>query len=68
MATVPQDNQNAHRDRPLVAIGIIMAILLATLVALPFLARIRHHSSRQAISTTVPGTSIPASTTGDRHF
>jgi hypothetical protein len=51
----------------LLAVGVIMAILLAALLALPFLTHARQHSARQAISTTAPGTSS-SPTTPERHF
>jgi hypothetical protein len=48
----PPELQSAKRDYPLATAGVIMAILLAGLLALPFLSRTRNHTTRRAVSAT----------------
>jgi hypothetical protein len=70
MATVPPTPQDVRREHPLITIGVVLAILLAGLLALPFIAHARHQSSRQTISVVAPHGRASASTLADsaRHF
>jgi hypothetical protein len=62
MATFPTDLQQPKTDRPLIAIGVVVAVLLMVLLALPFLTR--HKASRRHTisSSTTSGTAAPAIT------
>jgi hypothetical protein len=70
MATVPPTPQDARRGHPLITIGAVLAILLAGLLALPFLAHARHQPSQQTVSVAAPrGTALPSSPADtSRHF
>jgi len=39
MALVPSSLQRAGREHPLITLGIVMAVLIVALLALPFIAR-----------------------------
>jgi len=56
MATFPPDLQRPKRDNSLITVGVVVAVLIAMLIALPFVAHARH-GSRQTISSSAPGTS-----------
>jgi hypothetical protein len=62
MATFPPDLHQPKTDRPLLAIGVVVAVLLMVLLALPFLTR--HQTSRRHTisSSTTSGTPAPAIT------
>lgn len=61
MATFPPDLQPPKRDYSLITVGVLVAVLIATLVALPFVAHARH-ASRQTISSSTPGGTSPGAT------
>ena len=61
MATFPPDLQRPKRDYSLITIGVVVAVLIATLVALPFVAHARH-ASRQTISSSIAGSVPPGAT------
>jgi hypothetical protein len=58
---LPPEPQRPNGDRSLITIGVVVALLIATLVALPFVARARH-ASRQTISSSMPGSAAPGAT------
>lgn len=62
MATFSPDLQPTKSDRPLLAIGVVVAVLLMALLALPFLTR--HNASRRHTisSSTTPSTAAQAIT------
>lgn len=55
------DLQLQKRDHSIIAISVVLAVLIATLVALPFVAHARH-ASRQTISSALPGSAAPGAT------
>jgi hypothetical protein len=57
----PPYPQRPNRDRSVITISVLLAVLIATLVALPFVAHARH-ASRQTISSSVPDGSAPGAT------
>ena len=61
MATFPSELQPRKRDHQLITVGVVVAILLGALLALPFLTRTRSHrqtiSSVHATSTGAPAIS-----------
>ena len=71
MGPLQPEPQSDKREHPLIAIGVVLALLLTALLALPFLARTRHHPTHRTVSatTTVPvrGPTHPAPT-ASRHF
>jgi hypothetical protein len=46
MASLPAVIERTRREHPLIALGLIMGVLLAGLLALPFLARTRQPAPR----------------------
>jgi hypothetical protein len=53
MGTFPPELQRPKRDNSLITVGLVVAVLIAMLVALPFVGHARH-ASRQAISSSPP--------------
>jgi hypothetical protein len=58
---LPPEPQRPKRDHSLLIIGVVVAVLIATLVALPFVANARH-ASRQTSSSSMPGSAAPGAT------
>jgi len=58
---LPPEPQYPKRDHSLITIGVVVAVLIATLVALPFVTHARH-GSRQTISSAMPGGAAPGAT------
>jgi cell division protein FtsN len=54
----PPDSPRPKRDHSLLTIGVIVAVLITTLVVLPFVVHARH-ASRQTISSSIPGSVAP---------
>ena len=50
MATFPPSLHPSKRDRSLITIGVVVAVLLVGLLALPFLARTQNGSRRHTMS------------------
>ena len=62
MATTSHDIDEPKRDHPMMVTGIIMAVLLVALLALPFVSRLRHHQAKaisvspsSGVAPTAPG-------------
>jgi hypothetical protein len=53
MGTFPPELQRPKRDNSLIIVGVVVAVLIAMLVALPFVAHARH-GLRQTISSSTP--------------
>jgi hypothetical protein len=56
MSTFPSDLQEPKREHPLITLGVVMAVLLTALLALPFLTRMRQHSPQRHAVSTAPAT------------
>ena len=54
MASLPSAIQRARREHPLLTLGVVMGVLLAGLLALPFLARTHPHGSPRPITIVGP--------------
>lgn len=61
MGTFPPELERPKRDHSLITVGVVVALLIAMLVALPFVAHARH-GSRQTISSSTPAGAGPAIT------
>ncbi len=59
MATFPPDLRPSKQDHSVFTIGVV-AVLIATLLALPFLAHAR--PGAQHVPSIAPGSSVPATT------
>ena len=49
MASLPAVLNRTRREHPLMALGFVMGVLLAGLLALPFLARTRQPASERTV-------------------